>query len=67
MKKLISRIISVGFVASAFVCAVSAQQNDAIRSAAGDKYVISAKAGGVNFVEGTVAVVRKNGRSGLLL
>jgi hypothetical protein len=30
-------------------------------------YVISAKAGGVNFVEGKVAVARKNAKSGLLL
>jgi len=38
-----------------------------LRAAAGDKYVISAKAGGVNFVEGSVAIVRKDGRSGHLL
>ncbi len=36
-------------------------------AAAGDKYVISAKAGAVNFVEGSVGIVRKEGRSGLLL
>ncbi len=42
-------------------------QNETLRSAAGDKYVISAKAGGVNYVEGTVGVARKEGRSGLLL
>jgi len=67
MKNLISRVVSVGLVALAFISVASAQQNDAVRSAAGDKYVISAKAGGVNFVEGTVAVIRKSGRSGLLL
>ena len=32
-----------------------------------DKYIISAKAGGVNFVEGTVTVIRATGRSGILL
>ena len=32
-----------------------------------DKYMISAKAGGVNFVEGDVTVFRKHGRSGPLL
>lgn len=42
-------------------------QNDILSAAAGDRYVISAKAGGVNFVEGTVSVVRKEGKSGYLL
>ena len=32
-----------------------------------DKYMISAKAGGVNYVEGDVTVLRRNGRSGPLL
>ena len=32
-----------------------------------DKYMISANAGGVNFVEGDVTVLRKNGHSGPLL
>lgn len=36
-------------------------------AAANDKYVISAKAGGVNYVEGTVTIVRKDGTSGRLL
>jgi hypothetical protein len=42
-------------------------QDETIRSVAGDKYVISAKAGGVNLVEGNVGIVRKAGRNGLLL
>src|SRR5688572_14264050 len=42
-------------------------QNDTLSAAAGDRYVISAKAGGVNFVEGTVNVARKSGRTGQLL
>ena len=42
-------------------------QNDTLSAAAGDRYVISAKAGGVNFVEGTVNVARKTGRTGPLL
>ncbi len=41
-------------------------QNETLTAAAGDRYVISAKAGGVNFVDGGVAVARKNGRSGYL-
>lgn len=32
-----------------------------------DKYLISAKAGGVNYVEGAVSIMRANGKSGLLL
>lgn len=43
------------------------QRDDALSAAAGDRYVISAKAGHVNFVEGAVGIVRKQGRSGLLL
>ncbi len=42
-------------------------QNRGVVSAAGDKYVISANAGGVNFLEGTVTVARTEGRSGALL
>lgn len=36
-------------------------------SAASSLYVVSAKAGGVNYVEGKVAVTRETGKSGLLL
>ncbi len=46
---------------------VSFAQNDAIRSSIGDKYVISAKAGGVNYVEGTVTILRNDGTSGVLV
>lgn len=42
-------------------------QDETVRSAAGDKWVITAKAGGVNFVQGTVSVARQMGRSGMLL
>lgn len=42
-------------------------QNAAVRSALGDKYVISAKAGGTNLVEGNVTVLRADGTSGLLV
>lgn len=50
------------------LCAVTIRAQDPkIAAAAGDKYVISAKAGGVNFVTGAVSVARKEGKSGLLL
>lgn len=42
-------------------------QNAAIASAAGDKYVISARAGGVNYSEDAVGIIRKHGLSGILL
>lgn len=44
-------------------------QNDArtVSSAAGNLYVISAKAGGVNLTEGTVSILRKNSTSGVLV
>lgn len=42
-------------------------QDQRLASAAGDKYVISAKAGGVNYVEGKVSVLRRDGRGRLLL
>ncbi|MEP7148394.1 MAG: FecR family protein [Acidobacteriota bacterium] len=46
---------------------VASAQDDTLSAAAGDRYVITAKAGGVNLVEGTVTVVRKREKSGLLL
>lgn len=66
MKNCISRIFGAAIAAFAFAAAISAQ-NDAISAAAGDKYVISAKAGGVNFVSGAVGVVREEGKSGIVL
>ncbi|MBA2379347.1 MAG: FecR domain-containing protein [Blastocatellia bacterium] len=42
-------------------------QSRTLASAAGDKWVISAKAGGVNLVEGQVGVVTSTGRSGMLI
>ena len=42
-------------------------QDPRLASAAGDRYVISAKAGGVNLVEGSVSIKRADGRSGRLV
>lgn len=66
MKSWISRIVSAAITVFVFSAAVSAQ-NDALGAAAGDRYLISAKAGGVNFVSGAVGVVRPEGKSGQLL
>jgi hypothetical protein len=49
-----------------FAVFAAAQDDERVASAVGDMYVISAKAGGVNYVEGKVAVV-KNTRSGYLV
>jgi len=66
MKNSFSRILMVAI--AAFVCAAGVSaQSDAISAAAGDKYLISAKAGGVNFVSGTVTVDRTAGKSGHLV
>ncbi|HVE58282.1 MAG TPA: FecR family protein, partial [Pyrinomonadaceae bacterium] len=65
MKKNLLFAVSIaifGLLSSTFVFA----QNDKIVSAAGDTYVISAKAGGVNYVEGKVSVVHEGGKNGLL-
>lgn len=55
-------------VAIAMLLGISASaQSSRVTSAAGDKYIISARAGGVNYTEGTVAVARNNGRSGQII
>ena len=54
--------ITLIFIASSY-----AQRDDTLAAAAGDKYVISAKAGHVNYLEGAVGIVREHGRSGILL
>jgi hypothetical protein len=66
MKRNLLRVLSsmtIALLLSAFTYA----QDSRVLSAAGDMYVISAKAGGVNFVEGKVSVARKKGKSGYLL
>ncbi len=68
MKKSLFYIFSFGLLTVLFSVQIFAQ-TDVRRSvsAASSAYVISAKAGGVNFIEGTVNVARKTGRSGVLL
>ena len=53
-------------IALCMVSGVLAQGTGA-RSAVADKYLISAKAGGVNYADGAVSVIRANGKSGTLL
>ncbi|MBC7900937.1 MAG: FecR domain-containing protein [Saprospiraceae bacterium] len=66
MKNKFSRLFTGSLAIMVLACAAIAQ-NNGIASAAGDKYVISAKAGGVNFVEGAVSIAKQEGRSGILL
>ena len=66
MKKNLLYVVA-SFVLSAMCSGHLFAQDDKVVSAAGDMYVISAKAGGVNYVEGKVAVVREQGKSGYLL
>lgn len=66
MKRNLLRVLSsmtIVLLLSAFTYA----QDSRVLSAAGDMYVISAKGGGVNFVEGKVSIARKQGKSGYLL
>jgi len=67
MRKQIMRLVYLGVLAVMACQAIHGQsERDAAVAAAGDKYVISAKAGGVNYVEGSVSIVRKDGTGGYL-
>ena len=66
MKKHLLFAVSVAVFGLLFSTFVFAQDENMV-SAAGDMYVISAKAGGINYVEGKVTVARKDGKGGYLL
>ncbi|MGI8555215.1 MAG: FecR domain-containing protein [Pyrinomonadaceae bacterium] len=57
-------LISVSLLLSTFSFAQNGKKTS---TAVSDMYVISAKAGAVNFISGSVAVARRNGKSGYLL
>lgn len=69
MKKILGMFLLVAGILGLVSFSASAQNSpdEKIKAAAGDRYLISAKAGGINFIEGKVYVDRKNGKSGLLL
>lgn len=67
MKTKLLSCLSVIAFSLTFAGLSFAQEDEKVASAAGDMYVISAKAGGVNYVEGKVAVSRPNSKSGYLL
>ena len=67
MKKNLISVLTFGILAVLFSGFVFAQNNNKTVSPTSDLYVISAKAGGVNYVEGKVVIAGKNNRSGYLL
>jgi hypothetical protein len=66
MKKNLLYIVAIA-VFSLLFASFSFAQVDQTVSAAGDVYVISAKAGNVSYTEGSASVIRKNGKSGYLV
>jgi FecR protein len=67
MKRKILSCLTAIVMCLSFAAFVFAQDDNRVASAAGDMYVISAKAGGVNYVEGKIVVARSNSRSGYLV
>ena len=66
MKRNIFHLLTV-FTVGLMLASFGVGQQRVRTTATADKYTISAKAGGVNFIEGDVTVARKEGRSGVLL
>src|SRR5690606_10705906 len=66
MNKYAFRIVAFALAAIVLPSMATGQGRSA-GSALGDQYVISAKAGGVNFVEGPATVVRADGRTHSLI
>lgn len=73
MKKLVSTFLTIGLMSVGGIAqtvtqdARNTKKNDRQTAAASSLYIISAKAGAVNFVSGKVAVERKNAKSGYLV
>ncbi|MEZ5429429.1 MAG: FecR family protein [Pyrinomonadaceae bacterium] len=67
MKRNLLTVLSIGAMFVLFLSGAVFAQDGPRTSTAASKFVISAEAGGVNFVKGRVTVTRKVGRSGYLL
>lgn len=67
MRKNLFYVFSVVLTAVVFASLAFAQESRRTVSEASSLYVISAKAGGVNYIEGKVTIARKAGKSGYLL
>jgi len=66
MKKIFTHSFIIAAVVLMFSNFVFAQRDRAVSNAS-QLYVISAKPGGINFIDGKVSVLRADGKSGLLL
>ncbi len=66
MKKNLLNVFAIGLIIFSLTALAFAQDNRS-PSSVGNLYVISANAGGVNYVEGNVSVKQNNGRNGYLL
>ncbi len=67
MNRNIAKISTLVLFGAIFVSGLIAQDGAAIRSITGNPYVISAKAGGVNYTQGQVTIQRKDLTSGRLI
>jgi hypothetical protein len=67
MRFITKRIALSLLVGISFFSLGIAQDSDSVAAAAGSLYVVSAKAGGVNLVQGDATIVRDDGTSGPLL
>jgi len=63
MKRRMVSVLGLLALSSFLVVPAFSQKDSTLTSAAGDLYVISAKAGGINYVEGAVTVLRADGTS----
>lgn len=67
MKSSFFRVVTLVSALGMLVVAAAAQERGKVSSAASDKYVISAKAGGVGYISGDATIARASGRGGALL
>lgn len=67
MKSRIIPIAGLLFLALLVPSAIFGQDDSTMTSASGDLYVISAKAGGVNYIEGSAVALRADGTSGRII
>ena len=67
MRKNFLYVFAISVVSVLLTTFAFSQENNRAASAASSIYVISAKAGGVNYVEGKVAYTQNNGKSGYLI
>lgn len=66
MRSRIFKAVLLTAVSTLMFQAARGQSTSGLAATTADKYLISAKAGGVNYVEGSVSIMRKDGRSGYL-